>query len=529
MPHDKHHNTSGVNPATESPALVRLRETLSPLCEANPVAMCITNRKSQLFHANQAFLDLLEYRPDLKAIKGKALHRLFPAHSHRVIDHIETLIGNKESRSLQKILHLGHEHIPTTMQIRVQILYNPDDQFAEGALITLQEDAGWYRAHFEEEKQILTTRIRQLSADLMDRQSLLKAMMDHSPFGIALLDNQRRVIQINRTAAKILGMGRSEARGILCNNLFQCFDYEQRCPILEDGHNINQQETACGKPGKFRNTFLRSAVLSRERNEDIIIEAFIDVTEMKGAQQAKEEAYRAKDDFFAKMSHELRTPLNAIIGYSELLVDDNFVLDPGELKEFAGAIQSGGYDLLHLVDQVLSIAKLTENKVESYPLDLQPKLIMDDIAKIIWPLADKNHNQFSVQYVGNIGTVYADPEHLRAILLNLLSNACKFTKQGEIILSAHREPGAETGTMGDWVVFQVSDTGIGLSEEQAKRIFDRFEQADNSSTRSYGGSGLGLSIAKDLCELMGGEMKVQSQLGQGATFTVRLPAQKPAC
>jgi signal transduction histidine kinase len=349
--------------------------------------------------------------------------------------------------------------------------------------------------------------------------------MDHSPFGIALLDNQRRVIQINRRAEKILGIGRSEARGILCNNLFHCFEQGQRCPILEDGHNIDQQETTCAQPGMIQNTFLRSAVLSRERNEDIIIEAFIDITDMKGAQQAKEEAYRAKDDFFAKMSHELRTPLNAIIGYSELLADDSFTLDPGELKEFAGAIQSGGYDLLHLVDQVLSIAKLTENKVESHRLDLQPKLIMDAAAKIIWPLADKNHNQFSVQYVGNLGTVYADPEHLRTILLNLLSNACKFTQQGEIILSAHRE--SETGTVGDWVVFQVSDTGIGLSEEQAKRIFERFEQADNSSTRSYGGSGLGLSIAKDLCELMEGEMKVQSQLGQGATFTVRLPAQKP--
>jgi PAS domain S-box-containing protein len=490
--------------------------------------MCITNRKSQVFHANQAFLDLLEHHPDLKTIKGKALHRLFPMHSHRVIDRIETLIGNKQNLSLQKILHLGAEHTPTTMQIRVQILYSPDDQLAEGALITLQEDASWYRTHFAEEKQTLTARIRQLSADLMDRQSLLKAMMDHSPFGIALLDNQRRVIQLNRTAEKILGIARGEARGILCNNLFQCFEFGQRCPILEDGHNIDKQETACGKPGKFQNTFLRSAVLSRERNEDIIIEAFIDITEMKGAQQAKEEAYRAKDDFFAKMSHELRTPLNAIIGYSELLVDDSFVLDPGELKEFAGAIKGGGYDLLHLVDQVLSIAKLTDSKVTSKPLDLQPKVIMDDIAKIIWPLADKHHNQFSVQYIGNLGTVYADPEHLRAILLNLLSNACKFTKQGEIILSAQRESGDETGTGEDWVLFQVSDTGIGLSEEQTERIFDRFEQADNSSTRGYGGSGLGLSIAKELCELMGGEINVQSQLGQGATFTVRLPAQKPS-
>ena len=342
-----------------------------------------------------------------------------------------------------------------------------------------------------------------------------------------MLDNQRRVIQLNRTAARTLGIARGEARGILCNNLFHCFEENQCCPILENGNNIDQQETACAQPGKLQNTFLRSAVLSHERNEDIIIEAFIDITDMKDAQQAKEDAYRAKDDFFAKMSHELRTPLNAIIGYSELLVDDSYDITPGELKEFAAAIQGGGYDLLHLVEQVLDIAKLTDNKVENNPLDLQPNDIMDDVARTIRPLADKNHNQFSIQFDEHLGTVYADPQHLRAILLNLLSNACKFTSQGEVTLSAHRESGAETGAKGDWIVFQVRDTGIGMNEEQTKRIFDRFEQADNSSTRSYGGSGLGLSIAKDLCELMGGQIMVQSQPDQGATFTVRLPAQKP--
>jgi len=522
LTHEKH-TIPRADLAAENSALAHLRDTLSPLYEDNPVATCITNRKSQVFHANQAFLDILENSPDLKTITGLALHRLFPQLSHRSLDRIEALIGDKKNQTLQKILHLGDEHAPTTMQIRIQMLHSPDDQRIEGALITLLEDAGWYRSQFDEEKQTFTTRIRELSADLIDRQSLLKAMMGHSPFGIALLDNQRRVIQLNRTAEKILGITRSEARGILCNNLFQCFDLDQRCPILEDGHNIDQRETACAQPGKTHHTFLRSAVRSHERNEDIIIEAFIDVTDMKGAQQAKEEAYRAKDDFFAKMSHELRTPLNAIIGYSELLADDSFPLDPGEQKEFANAIQNGGYDLLHLVDQVLTISKIQNNKMESDPLDLHPEYLMDEVAITIRPLADKNHNQFSIHYDDNLGTVYTDPEHLRAILLNLLSNACKFTENGEITLSAQRE----TGSARDWVLFQVSDTGIGMTDEQTDRIFNRFEQADNSSTRGYDGSGLGLSITKDLCTLMAGEVEVQSQPDQGTTFTVRLPGQKP--
>lgn len=524
MAQDKQNSSFGSSSANDGSALARLRETLTPLCHENPVAMCITNRKSQVFYSNQAFLDLLKNIPNLPEITGHTLHKLFPPNSQRAINLVETLIGDKKSGTLQKILHLDPEHTPIAMKICVQILHNPDDHHPEGAFITFQEDASWYRAHYDEEKKVLTDRIRELSSDLIDRQSLLKAMMDHSPFGIALLDNQRRVIQLNRTAEKILGIPRREARGILCNNLFQCFERNQRCPILEDKQDVRQEETSCGRPGKTQLTFLRSAVHSRERHEDIIIETFIDITEMKGAQQAKDEAYQAKDDFFAKMSHELRTPLNAVIGYSELLVDDSFPLEPGELKDYAGAIQRGGYDLLHLVDQVLEISKLRDNKMENHPLNLRPEVLMKEVSSIIRPLSDRNHNQFSLHVDDNLGTVFADPEHLRSILLNLLSNACKFTEHGEIIFNARQE----TGTTGDWVLFQVSDTGIGLTEEQIGRIFNRFEQADNSATRSYGGSGLGLSIARELCELMGGIIEVQSQPDQGSTFTVRLPCHAPA-
>lgn len=526
MTQENRQNNPRANTIIESPALKRLRETLNPLCQDNPVAMCLTNRKGQVFHANQSFLDTLEKELTLDTLMGRSLHSLFSHHSHRVINHIEMLINNKKSDTLQKIIHVGREHTPTAIQARVQILYNPDDNLAEGALITFQENVRWYRANFEEEKQYLTTRIRELSADLMDRQSLLKAMMDHSPFGIALLDNKRRVIQLNHTAEKILGIPRNKARGILCNNLFQCFEHNQRCPILEDQQNINRQETVSGQPGKQQYTFLRSAVRSRERNEDIIIEAFIDVTDMKGAQQAKDAAYKAKDDFFAKMSHELRTPLNAVIGYSELLVDDSFPLEPGELQKYAGAIQRGGYDLLHLVDQVLEISKLRDDKVNNEPLDFHPKILMEEVINTIQPLANKNHNKLSILHDDSVGTVYADPEHLRAIFLNLLSNACKFTKHGDITFSAQRETG--TGTKEAWVLFHIHDSGIGLTEEQIGRVFNRFEQADNSSTRSYGGSGLGLSIAKNLCELMGGNIQVKSELGKGSTFTVKLPAQQPS-
>lgn len=511
-------------PVSNSPALEQLISSLAPMCQDNPVAMCITDRQAQVFHANQAFLDMLESRPELATIRGNALHKLFSRRSRRVIDYIEALIDDERSMTLQKNLHLGDSQNPTALQIRVQSLPPANGQTSEGALLTFQKDASWYQAQFAEDKQILTARIRQLSTDLMDRQSLLKAMMDHSPFGIVLLDKQRRVIQLNRTAENILGIPRGGVRGILCNNLFQCFEQHQRCPILEDGNNIDKQETACAQPGKTNNIFLRSAVLSRERDEEIIIEAFIDITEMKGAQRAKEAAYRAKDDFFAKMSHELRTPLNAVIGYSELLANDDFILGPGELKEYANAIKSGGHDLLHKVNQVLEVAKIDDSAAKSDPQYIQPQMFIDEMGSIIHGLAAKNHNQFVSHCDANAGTVYADPAHLRTILLNLLGNACKFTEQGSVTLNVKRELGSGK----EWVIFQISDTGIGLNEEQISRIFERFEQADNSATRGFGGSGLGLSIAKELTELMGGKIEVQSVPDKGSTFTVWLPGQAPA-
>jgi PAS domain S-box-containing protein len=511
-------------PADASPALQQTISNLTPICQDNPVAMCITDRQARVLYANQAFADFLETRVETDAIKRHALHNLFSQRSRRVTDYMTTLIDEGRSLSLNKILHLGAEHTPTPMQIRVQMLPAADGQPSEGAMLSFQEDVNWYRAQFAEDKQVLTARIRQLSTDLMDRQSLLKAMMDQSPFGIALFDNQRRIIQLNRSAEKMLDISRNEARGILCNNLFKCFEQGQFCPILEADENIDQQETCCAQPQKSRNTFLRSAVRSRERNEDIIIEAFIDITEMKGAQQAQKDAYRAKDDFFAKMSHELRTPLNAIIGYSELLSDDSYPLEPEELKEFAGAIQHGGYDLLHLVDQVLEINRIDESKVRSDPLDLRPEVIIEEVNSTIRPLAGKNNNQYLVQCDSEVGTVYADREHLRAILLNLLSNACKFTQLGTVAFTVKRE----IDTSGEWVVFEISDTGIGMNEEQIQRIFNRFEQADNSATRGFGGSGLGLCIAKDLTEIMGGRIEVKSEPGKGSTFTVRLPGKAPA-
>ena len=348
--------------------------------------------------------------------------------------------------------------------------------------------------------------------------------MDKSPFGIALMDHERNIIQINRAAEDILGIKRQQAIGLSCTKLFPCYEHNIGCPVLEGRHNIDQHETPCLTRSNTESIVLRSAVISSERGEDLVLEAFIDITATKEAQTAKEEAYRAKDDFFAKMSHELRTPLNAIIGYSELISSDVDDISKQELLDFSGAIQRGGYDLLHLVDQVLDITKLENDSFITNPFNINPEQIINEVTTLISPLAAKNNNQLTILCDEGLGTVYADPEHLRQILLNLLSNACKFTQDGEITLEVKVE------ALGDasGISFEVHDTGIGLSKEEITRIFEKFEQADNSTTRRFGGTGLGLSIAKELCDLMCGKILVESCPHQGSTFTLWLPSQPQA-
>lgn len=494
-------------------------KTLSPLFQKAPTALCLADNEARIIYGNRAFLRLLENGAPAPTLTGQCFQDLFP-HSKRIATRIENWVVEATQNSLKKLLHLPNQ-TRMAAHILVQPLLDAEGNNPVGAMISINDDMAWNQAYFTEESQLRADRIKQLSSDLMDKKSMIKTLMEGSPFGIALMDHDRHIIQINPAAEKLLGINRREAVGLMCSEVFQCYESNLGCPVLDGRKSIEQQETACLCRDKIHSTFLRSAVLSRERDEEIVLEAFIDITEMKEIQQLKEQAYRAKDDFFAKMSHELRTPLNAVIGYSELISDAADNISPKELREYSDAIQHGGYDLLHMVDQVLDISKLEEDKIDSHPYDFQPQAILDEVATTIRPMANKNNNQFSLSCAPDVGTVYTDPECLRRMLLNLLSNACKFTENGEVSLNVKREVVGGK----DWMVFRVSDTGIGLTGEQMKRIFEKFEQADNTSTRQYSGSGLGLAIVKRLCELVNGKIEVESQLIQGTTFTLRLPCQ----
>ncbi|WP_421658757.1 response regulator [Leptothermofonsia sp. ETS-13] len=268
--------------------------------------------------------------------------------------------------------------------------------------------------------------------------------------------------------------------------------------------------------------------------------------ELFKAKEAAEAASRAKSQFLANMSHELRTPLNAIIGYSEMLQEDSLDMGYEDIIPDLEKIHGAGKHLLGLINDILDISKIEAGKMDLYLERFSITDMIDEVRATIQPMVEKNGNILVIQNLIDQETMYADLTKVRQTLLNLLSNASKFTENGIITLTikTKQEPGAiekeeerekEPGVdselktqhspLPSFITFTVSDTGIGMTEDQLSRLFQAFTQADASTTRKYGGTGLGLVISRRFCQMMGGDISVESELGKGSTFTMQLPIQ----
>ena len=382
------------------------------------------------------------------------------------------------------------------------------------------------------------TEKRQLGAE--QEHALLRATLDHMSQGVAMYDAGHKLVTWNELFVEYLEM---PAEFLGTDRTFS--DYIRYLGARGEFGDANIEEAL-----KTRLAVLdRSHSFERVRPDGTVLEVrrdpvpgggfiaiYTDITERKKAEDAlrkamedAESASKVKSAFLANMSHELRTPLNAIIGYSELLAED--AQDRGDEAALSdlNKIGGAGKHLLGLINEILDLSKIEAGKMELYLERVALADVIEDVKTIVAPMLSQNGNRLVIDCAEDIGAMRTDLTKLKQCLINLLSNAAKFTKAGDVTLRLSRhdaEDGHSEDDPGhDVIRFEVIDSGIGMTEEQVSRLFQAFSQADSSTTRNFGGTGLGLTITRHFCIMMGGSIDVTSAPGKGSTFTINLPDQ----
>ena len=347
----------------------------------------------------------------------------------------------------------------------------------------------------------------------------------NNPVAIVVLDRNHHIVTCNPAFEKLFGHAHAEVTGRDLDELIsteatraEAVGYTQH--VLEQGpvRGIGRRRR---RDGTLVDVEILGVPVVVDGELVGLMGLYHDISELLQARRDAEAANKAKSQFLAHMSHELRTPLNAIIGYSEMVEEEVGDLGHAELAPDLQKIRSAGRHLLALINDILDLSKIEAGKLELVVESFDVEDVVREVATTVAPLARKNANRLDLRCAEGLGEMRSDLVKVRQTLLNLLSNACKFTEHGTITLAAERE---RNGGAGDWLVFRVRDSGIGMTPEQMGRLFEAFAQADASTARKYGGTGLGLAITRRFCQMMGGDVQVASDPGQGSTFTVRLPA-----
>ncbi|HXY70480.1 MAG TPA: GAF domain-containing protein [Gemmatimonadales bacterium] len=358
------------------------------------------------------------------------------------------------------------------------------------------------------------------------QKQYFEELVKNNPVAIVALDTDENIVSVNPAFERLFGYAEPEVVGRNLDQLITTEEMRREAVAYTRqaaGHRaVKVVRQRLRKDGTLVDVEVLAVPVTVAGEQVGVMGLYHDITELLLARREAEAANSAKSQFLASMSHELRTPLNAIIGYSEMLQEEVADLGQTALAPDLEKIHTAGRHLLALINDILDLSKIEAGKLELYLEPFDVATVIREVATTVAPLVEKNGNRLAVECPDAIGMMHSDLTRTRQVLLNLLSNACKFTREGTITLAAERErPGDASG---DWLVFRVSDTGIGMTAEQLAKLFEVFTQADASTARHYGGTGLGLAITRRFCRMMGGDVNVASTAGRGSTFTVRLPA-----
>ncbi len=349
--------------------------------------------------------------------------------------------------------------------------------------------------------------------------SLINKLIDKVPFGVMLLNQDSIVIHANAASGKIFETPALKMKGQHCNQFFECYDECHHCPAtISKSKEISLRPIQCVNHDKH---VMHSAFVSNEGSENIIVETFIDISEIKQAEKELIKISKAKDEFLGMISHELRSPLNVIQGYSSLLEEELRNVENIDVSSYVENIQHSGEMLLQVVNNLLELSNLTAGKVQVDNIPIEIQMIVTQLQYRLEKVVETNHNKLIIN-TEDIAPFEQDLALLMKVIYELLMNANKFTENGEVSLSITilKKDGA------DWLSFKITDTGCGMTESTMNQIFKAFHQADSSLTRSYEGLGLGLSIVEKIVKIINGYIEVESELGKGACFAVLVPYHK---
>jgi PAS domain S-box-containing protein len=357
-----------------------------------------------------------------------------------------------------------------------------------------------------------------LYARAQRQQQYFSELVRNNPVAIVTLNREYRIVECNPAFERLFGYSQEEAVGRDLDSLIAtAATHDEATTYSRDAldrpvHGLGQRQR---KDGTLVDVELLGVPVIVDGERVGLMGLYHDITELLGARRDAEAANKAKSDFLASMSHELRTPLNAIIGYSEMVQEELADLGHTQLEQDVDKVGVAGRHLLSLINDILDLSKIEAGRMDVHLETFEIAPMLDVVITTATPLVGKNGNRLDVKRPTNGLSMHADLTKVRQMLLNLLSNASKFTDKGTITLGVEERD--------DDVLFTVRDTGIGMTAPQVSKLFTPFAQAETSTAGKYGGTGLGLAITRRFARLMGGDVSVDSAMGSGSTFTIRLP------